>query len=378
MVLGIAEDFTSDVELDKGLTDIPASGLYINSGVHPSITVENLLAFLPTVSLTFERWSEETSYGAFEESRSRRDIVVHEGLKWLSLRANTASEPSDDSSDWLETNIDSLRIRFLLMSVKDRVISDLSLNKRLINNQRLYENGDAVNSIDGDYMGWVFEPKGSDYVAITVNEMMIQKAGVDPVTVHVVTGNEVTSTFEIVPDNGRVKFDSVDLTLPLDGVTRLVVESDEVYTSGGVIDPLRFDGFIAYSTIGRGASPESASYSYTTHGNGLGFNITAYLDASKYIKYNLARMGRFVRTVFEQEVFKVFQSNPNNRSNREVLIRMDDKTLVTELYNNSYDVDTVASRYRKQHKQAVDLIQKTFDSQLDGSTEGLDVETHSV
>ena len=62
MILGISEDFTTSTELDSELTAIPSSGLYLNSGTHPSITVENLLEFLSFFDPTLLVWSESNTY----------------------------------------------------------------------------------------------------------------------------------------------------------------------------------------------------------------------------------------------------------------------------------------------------------------------------
>lgn len=382
MVLGITEDFSWDGVLDKALTAIPTSGLYVNSGGHPSITVQNLLSFLPALDFTFTAWAGTTSYGVFEDSRNKEDIVTHDGKVWQSLKASDSQNPQTPGTEqgeyWLETNIESLRLKNFLQQVKDRVLSDLNLNKRLINNQFLYENGDTKVLLPNDYAAWVFEAKGSDYTAIKVNEISLQTDGTDPVNVYVINQRKLIKTIQVTPDNGRLSFQEIDLTLPLDGATMLAIDSREVYTSHGVVDPYAYDGFFAYTASGIGEAPESASYTYNVQGNGIGLNITAYLDASKYIRYNLPRLGKYIRATFEYMVFQSFLSNPYNRSNRESLIRMDETMLVTEVKNNDWDVDTVASRYRKAFKQATGLIEKTFDTQLNVNEEGLDIDTSSV
>ena len=56
---------------------------------------------------------------------------------------------------------------------------------------------------------------------------------------------------------------------------------------GGQIDPLKFDGFVAYTATGIGDAPEDALYSFGTGGNGLSFNISVYLEPSQYLTNNL-------------------------------------------------------------------------------------------
>ena len=74
MVLGISEDFTSTVEFDSQLSSIPSSGLYLNSGTHPIITVNNLLEFLPNINFNFSEWDSSTSYGVLQKQGTKRTL----------------------------------------------------------------------------------------------------------------------------------------------------------------------------------------------------------------------------------------------------------------------------------------------------------------
>lgn len=68
-VLTFAEDFTSTISLDNSLTGLSDSGLYWNRGVHPVVTVDNLLSMLPSLTQSFTAYSAETDYSKFEASR---------------------------------------------------------------------------------------------------------------------------------------------------------------------------------------------------------------------------------------------------------------------------------------------------------------------
>ena len=67
MLLGIVDDLTSNATLDDQLTAVSDSGLSINEGVHPSITIDNLLHFLPNKSKTPAAYVAGTTYGKFED-----------------------------------------------------------------------------------------------------------------------------------------------------------------------------------------------------------------------------------------------------------------------------------------------------------------------
>jgi hypothetical protein len=136
MELGFAEDFSTNVILDTELKTVPSSGLYLNSGVHPSVTLGNILAFLPKLSFNIDAWDDSVNYEVYSTTRDRKDLVSHNSKVYQCLVANINVEPTDaNSSTWLETNIESLRLKSFVDKVKDKVFSDLNLTRRLIENQ---------------------------------------------------------------------------------------------------------------------------------------------------------------------------------------------------------------------------------------------------
>lgn len=376
MVLGFSEDFTSKVVLDSQLKDVPTSGLYVNSGVHPSINTENLLDFLPKTDLSFVNWKDTKTYGSFLDSRNREDIVNRDSKLYQSIQAsNVGQDPLTSTGYWVETNIESLRLKMFLEQVKDKVFADLALTKRLINNQYLYQEGSHARTLGNDYAAWVLEPKGSDYVSIRVNEISLQKEGTTPVNVYIINQDELIETITIEPDNGRLAFRDTDITFSGKGSFKIVIDSTDVLVGEGAVDPLKFDGFVAYMAIGTGDAPETAKYTYNQFGNGLGLNVTAFLDASNYIEENLSELGNYVRATFEYMVFQMYLHNANNRSNRSQRIQMDDQLLIGELKNTQ--LDTVVSRYLKEKKRAINAMEKTFDTQLNDH-EGIQIKVGSV
>jgi hypothetical protein len=365
MVLGISEDFTSTVEFDSQLSSIPSSGLYLNSGTHPIITVNNLLEFLPNINFNFSEWDSSTSYGVFTETRNKKDIVSYntvDGFRvFQSIKSGTNNAPTN-SEYWLETNIESLRVKTFLEKVKDKVYSELSLEKTLVNNQFLYENGDFQKTLNGDFSGWVIEPKGSDYVSFRINQISFQKDGTTPVNLYVLNQNQLINTISITPDEGRLNFQDVDLKLSGKGDFKLLIDSTDVYTSNATIDPQKFDGFVAYTTTGTGNDVQTADYTYNVHGNGLGLNMTAFLDPKVYIDNNISEFGSFIRATFEYMVFQMFLHNANNRSNRTERIQLEKNMLLREL--KDMNVDSVIRRFYNAKRKALNMLEKTFDTQL--------------
>lgn len=102
MILGIAEDFSSSITLDTELKSVPSSGMYLNSGVHPSITVENLLHFLPNLDIIPSDWLIGTTYGVFNDSLNRTDLVTHNSKIYQSIKAGVGQNPTTETDYWLE------------------------------------------------------------------------------------------------------------------------------------------------------------------------------------------------------------------------------------------------------------------------------------
>lgn len=365
MELGFSEDFTSVVELDSQLRAVPDSGMYLNSGVDPSITLNNLLEHLPKLSLEFSDWESDKTYGIFLSTRNRSDVVTHLSKVYQSIKTpNLNQDPTANGSEyWVETNIESLRLKIFIESVKDRVFSDLGLTRRLVNNQYIYDNGVGYGkSLSGDYSAWVLEPKGSDYVRFRINELCLRKQGTTPVDVYVINEGNLLDTISIAPDNGKNTFRKVGMNLEGNGRFYLAIDKQDVITSNATIDPHKFKGFVAYMATGLGDAPQSAEYNFHTESNGLGMNITAYLDPNKFIENNIAEMAPFIRATFEYMVFQMYLSNPNQRSNRTERGIPEENMLLNEL--KRFDADTVVRRYFNEKKRAIKLVDRVYDTEL--------------
>ncbi len=373
MVLGIAEDFTTNVSLDAELQAVPVNGLYLNSGVHPCITLENLLAFLPYLSINISEWNEETTYGRYSQTRNRADLVLYDDVLYQSIATdNTNHLPNeDDSNYWMETNLDALRLKSFIQRVQDKVYAELNLTHKLINNQYLYEIGRTEVPLPNNYAAWVFEAKGSDYAIFRINQISFQSNAGGPVNLYVINQGNLIETIHISP-SPAVSFQDVNYTFSGPGQWIFAIDSTAVFVSGKTIDPQKYNGFVVYTATGIGDAPETAAYSYSTSGNGLGFNITVYLDASRYIENNVNEFGNFIRACFEYMVFQMFLHNPNNVSNRQQRIQMNDELLELELKN--LNGDTVALRYMQEKRKAIKQLQRTFDTQLSNDHDEIDVE----
>jgi hypothetical protein len=380
MIIGVAEDLTTNVSLDSELTSVPTSGIYLNSGVHPSITVDNLLYFLPDLTVTFTAWAIGGTYGIYSDSRKRSDIVLYNGDIYQSISsANTGNQPDTSPNEWLLTNYESLRIKTFLYSVQDTVYNDLRLTKRLVNNQYIYETnelGESTVTLPNDYAAWVFEPKGSDYIKFRINQISFKKSGTTPVDLYVVNQGSLITTLSATPNNGKISFTDLGYEFSGFGTWSFVIDSTDVITSNGYIDPLKYDGFIAYTTTGTGITPEGADYSYTASSNGLGFNISAELDSSVYIDNNLANFASYIRAVFTWRTFQMYAHNANNRTNRSQRIQMDDNLLIAEI--RELNADSAVSRYHKEKELAKEQLSKSFDTQLFDDDSDIEITLTSV
>jgi hypothetical protein len=361
MILTIAEDFTSSVVLDQELRSTPESGLYLNRGVLPILNIENLLAVLPNLDNAFSAWDETVEYGKFQDTKNRADVVLYDGVLYQSLiTENEDNQPDISSAYWMETNIESLRIKSWLWSVQENLLSQLSLHRNLIENQYIYDVGESLITLPDDYAGWVFEPKGSDYVKIKINQIALQANTDEDVDLYVINQGVLVTTLTLHPNNGILEFENVGYTISGKGKFYFVIAAQEVYSDSAFNDPLKYNGFVCYPVAGKGSTAATATYTETTVGNGMNFNVSAYMDSSQYVTNNLIHFGRALQAQAEMDFINMVRFNSNVRSNQNERIIGMDKNLLT-FHASDLSSNTVARKYQEEIKLAKLAVNATFD-----------------
>ena len=359
MDLTFASDFTSSVSLDSGLMGSPDSGIYWNRGVHPSVNINNLLALLPHENIVLTEWSDSTTYSKFETSRSINDVVTSNDKIYISIASNNLNKAVTDTDYWLESNNDSLRIRAFIWSVEDNAVNALNLTRKLIENQEIYHLGKNTKTFNEDYIGWAFEPKGSDYVKIRLNQISLQAKTAAPVSLYVINQGQLIDTLTLNPNNGLLEMEDVNYTIHGKGSFKFVIAAQDVLSDSAYNDPLKYNGFVCYPIAGNGDTAEEAEYNMTGSGNGFGFNVTALLDSSIYVNNNKIDLAKFRQSQFEYDFFRMALGNSNAQSNRAERIIIDKTEAGIELFD--LKANTVARRYLHEKKIALDSITKTFD-----------------
>jgi hypothetical protein len=384
MILSLAEDLTSTVIFDSELLATPDSGMYLNNGVHESIIANNLVQFLPYEVFVFADYVPVTTYGKYTETLKRTDIVTSGGLIYQSLATgNTGNDPASSPLLWLETNIESLRIKTFYLSTQNNAIAQLNLKRRLVDSQILYnvaeiEENATATMLPNDYSAWIFEPKGSDYVKITINEVSFQATTAVQQNLYVINQGKLIDTLVLNPNaEGRLVFEEIDYTFAGKGKFIFAVDSQMVLTNGATIDPLKYKGFVVSTASGIGATPEGSDYSRSTSNNGLGFNVKAFLDSTTYLKYNLEDFGQYLQATWRLKVLEMFLHNPNNRSNRSERNHTDIKMWQAETKDDKSG-GSALSQFNKEKKKAFAKIKTTFDTQLKDSNQGGSTELTSV
>lgn len=366
MNLTFIEDYSRSTQLDSELIGTPDSGLYFNSGVHPLITVQNLLKALPNVSYTPATYAGGTTYS--EYTGQLANVVTHDGNIYLSkVDSNTGNTPDASPTQWQLTDLDSLRIRAFILNVENRVKSDLLLTRRLVDNQRIYMYDDSQVSdttLPNDFAGVAFEPRGSDYVKFVLNQVSFRANTAVTLDLYVVHNGTLVDTLSVTPDNGYVNFNRLDYSFSGPGRWIFAFDSQSV-KSGGVIDPLRYEGFIVNGVTGTGSEPEEADYDDTDSANGIGIEISAYKDTSDYVASNLVHYSQFTQTTFELMALELIRINANDKANREIrnATHADNLTAIRE-ETKVLDGMTVARRYDQEKKRAIAALEKTLDTQL--------------
>jgi hypothetical protein len=363
-IVALKDDFTTLFNLDKELTDKPKSGIYLNSGVHPSITTENLLAFLPYPDFNFDNYNQNTTYQKYSETLKRSDVVRHDGQLYQSLTNDNAGNQLTNQTHWMLTNLDSLKLKMFINKVIDRVKSDLHLEKRLVNNQFIYETNflrDQQFTTSYGFAGWVFEPKGSDYLTITINQMSLKSLVPGDATIYVLNQGQLVDTIEL-EKSSKLDFKDVDYSFSGFGRWQFVYEQTEVLTNRSIVEPLQFDGFVCYTCVTQSTELEGAQWSWSTIGNGLVFNVSCSLNSDLYIKNNFTNLGGLIKATFELMTLEMFLANAHNRSNRQQDIQLDKDALIAE--TKSLEMNTAAKRFTTELRKAKNAMQKTFDTHL--------------
>jgi hypothetical protein len=359
-ILAFAEDFSSSIQLDADLMGTPDSGIYWNRGVHPLCTIDNLLAVLPSKPMTFAAYNPLTTYTV---NRSKSNVVMYNSKIYQSKSAgNLGHTPDVSPAYWTETNLQSLKVKSFIWSVEDSVKSALSLNRRLIENQFIYNLGSSARMLTGDYSGWAFEPKGSDYVKIRINQIALQAMTTDPVNIYVVNQGRLIDTLVLYPTNGILNFESVNYTISGKGIFHFVFKSQSVRANGAYNDPLKYDGFVCYPVTGSGLTAEDSDYSMNFQSNGMNLNVSAYLDSAVYLENNSIDLAKFYQAQLEMDFVKMASINANAESNLNQRGMNNERTLAllaTEGLNS--ELNTIARNYLHQKKAAIEVINKTFD-----------------
>lgn len=363
--LTFAEDFTSSSELDSGLLGTPSSGIYWNRGVHPLVTIDNLLSFLPNLSFTssdFTAYSENTTYGKYEDTGAKSDIVSSDSKIYFSKTSSNVGNAVNNTTYWQETNINSLRIRNFIANAKQNMISAMLLTRKLIENQYIYNVGETLITLPNDYSGWSFEPKGSDYVKIRINQIALQANTTSQVSLYVINQGSLSSTITLNPNNGVLSFEDSGYIISGKGRFLFVFESQQVKSESAYNDPLKYDGFVCYPVSGSGSTAAGSEYSFSTIGNGLNFNITAYLDSTQYITNNLTDFSKLWQLQFTMDFFQTMLHNVNIRENENK--RLLSKPLsenMLSLQTLNLEDNTIAKMYKSELKKCKDSINMTFD-----------------
>jgi len=364
MNLTFIQDYSNDVSLDSELMGVPDSGMYWNQGVHPLINIANLLAFLPYDDFDIDFYVAGADYNKYDVDYLVSNLVSYNGVLYQSLtNSNQGNTPNSSPTNWLPTNLDSIRLKIFLQSVERNMIGALHINRKPLESQYIYHVGESVQSLPNDYAAWVIEPKGSDYVTIRINELALQATATGTVNVYVINQGKLIDTLPLNVDGGQLAFESVNYEISGYGKFIFAFDAQEVLSDTVYNDPLKYNSFVIYPANGTGTSPESADYSYASSSNGLNFNISSYLDSSKYIDNNLIDLGDMLRMQFEYDVLRMFLTNANNISDgRERNITGDERTMRL-LSTETLDTQTftVAQKYKSKLKETKESINKTLD-----------------
>jgi hypothetical protein len=362
MILTFVDDYSSDIILDTQLTGDPESGMYFNRGVHPLITIGNIIQFMSNHTITFDAYAAGTTYGKYMTTRLKSDIVTSGAVIYQSLlSANTANTPASSPTYWVPTNIQSVKIKTEIFKAEDSLKQALGLTRKLVENQYIYNVGRNEVDLQGDFNGWAFEPKGSDYVKIRINQISLQAMTTDDVSLYVINQGVLLETLTLHPNNGILSFEDVPYTISGKGVFYFVFASQTVLSNNAYNDPLKYTGFVCYPVQGIGSTAATADYKEATP-NGLNFNVSVYTDTSAYVTNNLIDFAKALQSQFELNMLKLFYHNPHIQLNNNVR-NASESQVNSALYNEIMGIEgeTVVRKYNRDIKEAKEALNRTYD-----------------
>jgi len=356
-MIRFVDDMSANVALDSSLMGESLSGIYYNQGVNPLVTIGNIIASLPRNNIVYGDYNVAETYTS---EFKRSNIVISNSKLYQSIVDNNTGNEVSDTNYWLETNDESIKIKDFISKSRQNALNDINLTRRLLENQYIYNYGENDFEITSDYAGWAFEPKGSDYVSIRINQICLRAKTTDPTNLYVVNQGRLLETIVLNPQNGVLAFESINKTYLGKGpfyflFDKTTVVSDQVWN-----DPLKYDSLVAYPVTASGTTPQDADIADSSNGNGLSFNVTTFLNSTDYIAMNEIDFSTFIQKRFELDVMNLFLFNAGNTQNdaiRNILEHLPD---IREQVVNKQD-ETVIAQYLRVKRQLRDSIERTFD-----------------
>lgn len=358
MEFGILEDYTiSGLDLGEDLVN-PTSGLFLNDGVSPLITVKNLLNFLPYLDYLIPEWDNLKNYELYDSDI--KGLVSYNSKFYICKESNVGLQPDLNPISWAETNKESVVLMNFVKNVVDRALLSLSI-ENVISEKNIVDvtkSSDYDFSLISDYVGLSFNLLDDFNTYLNIKKLSIQANTINPIDVYVVNNGVLLQTIQLTPENGLISFKDVDLKLKGFGTFYLVMESSSVKKGTGYLDKYNFDGVVVSGVLGKGNSPESSEFSENPSTNGFGVVYSVEMDIKDSYKTKPTTFFNYIKSCFEYSCFELFLYNPNATSNQHQKVIMDKNLLQNEL--KILDADTVAKRRNDYKKQLEDVLSSMF------------------
>jgi hypothetical protein len=370
---GFVNDFTSDFNIDEELK-LKSGGIALNSGVHSLVNLRNIISHLPKFAIHFEDFDPTQEY-VIGDIVNYGDELYQCFLDYVPLEDEeeepiiiVGGEPDEEEDEepieiditlnFFKTNSESIRLKQFINSLVDKVTNELNLSYNLIENQYIYDKPDFAYTPDADLFGIAIEPKGTDYITISINEILVNTTDDQPINLYVYNyRHQLIDTIEIFPNN----FETINYKITNKKVHYFVIEKTEVLRGHQTIYPLRYDSFVIYPV-----AFSDGKFRQGYGDTGMGINISTCLDSSMFISNNINNFTSFVKATFEYLCFELFLNNSKLAINSDKRM-IDDKMLMAELKQK--DTDTVLSRYLSEKQKALGVIKKSFDRHLYNSND---------
>lgn len=354
--------------LDSDLTGISKSKRYFNTGVHPSISLENIEAFLPLLSTyTIADYVAGTTYDNYNNTFSLNDVVLDSSKYYISVASGNVGNAVSETAFWKETTLMSLLIKDKVRSSIEIVLSE-TINPNFIEENiymfRIADTTDDLIENTSKLVGYRINPISSDHLLFIINQIGLDFENDETITFYLYNQNKQISTFELTATAKLFEWKDITeieitsntgawyLYYNQDDLTGRAIGNNTIFYNymfnHANVTPFQIDSVSDLDDISESDFVFDKNF-------GLNLNFSISYDMTNFIKQHLLQFAETIQRQFEFDILNMYHYNPDAQSElRERNITKE--KLMFEL--KSYDGETVIRKLKRAYKHIKATLNK--------------------